>query len=169
MQCLIESTGSLENQTQKRKKKKERKAQAAENRARVRSQEVRSQAGCCWLWDSIPPRPPLSPWLSAHLPAKFKGWAPISNQPSARCSCPRCQGEGEAEIGGSPSNGKRTFFADSSPASSVQTQLPLTHSKDPGGWANSLGRYSTRSLLQKVLWGHKGSLAHGCCSPGTRA
>lgn len=109
--------------------------------------------GCCWLWDPVPPLTSLSSRLSAHLPPQIQDRVPVSNQPSARGSCPPAARErGEAGIGRSPSKGKWTFFADASPLNSAQTQLPLTPSKDPGKQdsGNSLGRYSTCSLLQKV-------------------
>lgn len=169
LQGLTESTASLENRTREKHmhtcmptnirtykhthiRTYMQTAQAAEQGQGPVAGSQKA-GGCCWLWDRVPPLPSLSSRLCAHLPPQIQGRAPVSNEPSARGSCPPAARErGEAGIGRSPSNGKWTFFADASPLNSAQTQLPLTPSKDPGKQdsANSLGRYSTCSLLQKV-------------------
>lgn len=150
------------------RKKNKNKAQAAENTVRALSQGARKEPGAA----GFGPHPATIPSVVLPLCSssrQIQGWAPISNQPSAGCSCPRCQREGRSGDWRETLKWQKNILRRLISCLLVQTQLPLTRSKDPGGSANSLGRYRTRSLLQKVLRGHKGSLSHGCCSLGTQA
>ena len=66
---------------------------------RTRSESCRREPGRSQALLALGPHPATTPSVVLPLCSssyQIQGWARISNQPSARCSCPRCQGEGRS-------------------------------------------------------------------------